>query len=44
MVHIGESRCISVHHLPQGLCSSVPHSGSDLGFAEVLVGQYHACL
>lgn len=38
MVHAGESQCISVYNFPQGLCSSVPLTGSDLGFAEVLVG------
>lgn len=38
MVHAGESQCISVYNFLQGLCSSVPLTGFDLGFAEVLVG------
>lgn len=35
MVHAGESQCVSVYSFPQGLCSSVPFTGFDLGFAEV---------
>ena len=38
MVHAGENQCISVYNFPQGLCSSVPLTGFDLCFAEVLAG------
>lgn len=36
IVHAGESQCIRAYNFPQGLCSSIPLTGFDLGFAEVL--------